>query len=420
MPARLKSVDSLHQHGPGAIESQLIRLIASGEAVSRAELARATGLVRSTVSQYLGRLLHRGLVREEAETSRRSQGRGRPAVELRVAPDAGILLVANLDIASARLAVTDLGQNVLLRTEVHCDLAGGPQNSLAVITEAFDGMLARLGPAAVLAMTIGLPGPVDVGLGRPIRPPIMPGWDAFPVSDSLREHFGCPVIVDNDVNLMALGEARSLPSEGSPLMYVLVDAGIGCGIIAPDGELHHGANGAAGDIGHIRIPTARTVTCRCGNTGCIESVASAAAMAQDLGDRLGTPKEITRQRLTELIRAGDPAAVMLAKEAGSLIGELLAILVHVYNPCRIVLGGPVTAASADLLSSARGSVYGRALPLGTQNLAITASTLGDDAALTGGAVLAVEHVLSPRGIRPLLESAAPSPVRGQGSAGQSS
>ena len=197
-------------------------------------------------------------------------------------------------------------------------------------------------------MVIGLPGPVDGNLGTPVRPPIMPGWHAYPVSARLQSRFDCAAILENDVNLRALGEARALPADQAPLLFVKIGTGIGGGLITREGGLHHGADGAAGDIGHVRVRGGPDDPCVCGNVGCIEAVASASAIARRLA--AGATAPVTIADVRARLAKADPAAVAHVREAAAHIGELVAMLVHFYNPARVTIGGSLTAASDDLLA----------------------------------------------------------------------
>lgn len=362
--------------------STIARLVASGRAVSKADLGPAAGLARTTVSGAVDELLTRGVL--QLNGTRPTVGRGRPADRLVLSPDSGVVLLADVGAHGAHLAVVDLSQRVLRHTHVIVDVQDGPEVVLGLIEAAFDA----LWPGdAVRALVIGLPGPVDGQLGQPVRPPIMPGWHAYPVAERLRRRHGCPVVLENDVNLRALGEARALPPDQSPLLFVKVGTGIGGGLITQDGNLHHGADGAAGDIGHIRVRGAPDVVCVCGNVGCIEAVASAHAVARRRG--------VDVPDLRKLIAHGDAEALALVREAAGLIGEVVATLVHFANPARVTIGGSVTAASDELLAGIRSVVYQRALPLATRNLVLTGSTLGEYAGLAGAVVLGIEQVLSP-------------------------
>jgi len=414
--------------------STLARLVASGAAVSKADLVAAAGLARSTVSAGVDELLTRGVLLLDG--TRPTAGRGRPADRLALNPRGGFVLVADLGVRGAHLAVVDLSQRVHAHTHVDIDVADGPDTVLDTV----EAQLAKLrgtvrGGGPVRAAVIGVPGPVDGRHGVPVRPPIMPGWHGYPVTARLRRTFGCPVQLENDVNLRALGEARALPADQSPLLFVKVGTGIGGGLITQAGALHHGADGAAGDIGHIRVRGAPDIPCVCGNVGCIEAVASAAAIARRLGGAAGTgglgsgepgagtagsgaagelgagaagesgAGAATIDDVRALVSRGDPTAVGLVREAAGLIGEVVATLVHFYNPARVTIGGSVAAASDELLAGIRAVVYQRALPLATRNLVLANSVLGEYAGVAGATVLGIEQALSTEGIGVLMTRA---------------
>lgn len=373
--------------------STVARLVASGAAVSKADLVPAAGLARTTVSTAVDALIDRGVLRLDGV--RPTAGRGRPADRLALDPQGGRILLADVGARGAHLAVVDLSQRVLAHEHTDLDVRGGPQVVLDRVESRLAGLLAG-SAVPVRSVVIGLPGPVDGRRGVPVRPPIMPGWHAYPVSARLGERFDCPAVLENDVNLRALGEARALPADQTPLLFVKVGTGIGGGLVDAAGGLHHGADGGAGDIGHVRVRGAPDEPCVCGNVGCIEAVASAGALVRRL-ERDGHGVTSIAQ-LRAAIGHGDPVAVGAVREAAGLIGELVATLVHLYNPARVSIGGALTAASDDLLAGVRAVVYQRALPLATRNLVLAASVLGEHAGLAGAAVLGIEAVLSAESI----------------------
>ncbi len=379
-PARSGRADS------AGVLSTVARLVASGAAVSRADLVPAAGLARTTVSAAVDELLTRGLLRPDG--MRPTLGRGRPADRLAISPRGGTVLVADVGARGAHLAVGDLSQHILAHAEVSLDVRDGPEAVLSTVEKGLRALQAHSGGIPPRATVIGVPGPVDGHLGIPVRPPIMPGWHAYPVTARLHETFGCPAVLENDVNLRALGEARSLPADQVPLLFVKVGTGIGGGLVTRDGVLHHGADGAAGDIGHVRVRGAPDQPCVCGNVGCIEAVASASAIVRALPEIAGISD------LRALLGRGDAAAIAAVRDAAGLIGELVATLVHFFNPARVTLGGSLTAASDELLAGVRSVVYQRALPLATRNLVLTNSVLGERAGLAGAMVLGIERVLS--------------------------
>ncbi|HMN46020.1 MAG TPA: ROK family transcriptional regulator [Povalibacter sp.] len=375
------------------LSSYLARLVASGQATSRSELARVTGLARSTVSEHLAPLLRIGLIAEhEAEAG----ARGRPPSVLSLNPQAGVILVADIGAARGRLAIADFGQHFLAERSIRTDVARGPDTVLAEVRAEFLQMLAehQVPSGSVRLVVVGLPAPVDFASGVPVRPPIMPGWDNYPVPESFQETFAAPVLVDNDVNLMALGEARCRPASQCPLLYVKASTGIGCGIVTHDGQLHRGADGAAGDIGHVRVP-GHDAVCRCGAVGCIEAFASYAAILRKAGADSGG-------NAVQSAEANEAQLSGLVRTAAGEIGEVIAMLVHFFNPAVIVLGGRMTQYGDEMLAGVRSVVYRRALPLATRRLSVELSTLGNRAGTVGAVVLGVEHVLSPQGLRSMM------------------
>ena len=402
MAARLGAPGIGSRRHPDAVRSQIARLIAAGEASHRLDLSRLTGLSRSSIHTHVQDLVDAGLLHGEDAGG---GGRGRPALRLSLAGDAGVVLIADLTTFSTRCLVTDLTQRVLADTTVPWPLAEGPERTVNLLVDQFTDLLeqAKVPADRPRVLVVGLPGPVDVARGMAVRPPIMPGWDGFPVAERLGDALGCPVLVDNDVNLMALGEARTVPPEQLPVLFVTVGAGIGAGFVLADGTLHRGADGAAGDIGHIRVPGADEVVCRCGKAGCVEAVASTAALARGLAGT-GEPSldvaedGATMRDFLARLRDGLPDALHAVRAAGVTLGEVIVLCIHMLNPRHVVVGGEIVEASDDLLSAVRGVVYRQALPLATRELSITRSELGPDAAMVGAMVLGIEHLLSPAGI----------------------
>jgi predicted NBD/HSP70 family sugar kinase len=382
---------------PESVASVLARMIASQRAVTRADLVRATGLARSTVAAGLEILHEAGVIGNVGVSA--TIGRGRPAQDLGLSPSFGLVLVADLGIRFARLSVHTLNEQMLTAAELQLNVADGPEATLAAVVEAFKAQLARIEhPRPVpLVLVVGLPGPVDVSRGVAVKPPVMPGWDDFPVAGTLRAAFSCPVLCDNDVNLRALGEARVIAPDQCPLLYIKVSTGIGGGLVTGSGELYHGADGSAGDIGHVRVHGADDVLCTCGNYGCVEAVASAPAILRQLSKLASVDGDLpaTHEELMAALRVNEKVTVQLVRAAGRLVGEVVADLVHFYNPARIVVGGGLTIPSDDMLTAIRAVVYERALPLATRNLVIGYPTLGERSGTSGGLVLGIEHALTP-------------------------
>jgi predicted NBD/HSP70 family sugar kinase len=223
----------------------------------------------------------------------------------------------------------------------------------------------------------------------------MPGWDGFPIRDWLASRYEVPVLVDNDVNIMALGEHWTHWREEPHLLFVKVGTGIGSGIVAGR-QIHRGAEGAAGDIGHIVLPGHDDVVCRCGNTGCLEAVAGGRALALRLATE-GFDASDSRD-VVRLVRQGNPTAIRLVREAGRDLGEVLAACVNFFNPHVIVLGGDIGQIHEQLLAGLREVIFQRSLPLATRDLRIVQSRLGDRAGVVGAAISVIEQVLAPETI----------------------
>jgi glucokinase len=245
-------------------------------------------------------------------------------------------------------------------------------------------------PADLAGTGVGLPGPVEHRTGRPNHPPIMPGWDSYDVVARLAADLPGPVLVDNDVNIMAIGEHSTAYADVEHLLFVKVATGIGAGVIS-GGRLHRGAQGAAGDIGHVQTP-GQTTPCRCGNQGCLEAVASGTAIAARLASS-GIPAVSSRD-VVDLVRSGNPVATQAVRQAGREIGSVLATCVSLLNPSVIVVGGSLSLAGDSLLAGIREAIYARSLPLATTELQVVASRTGPDAALHGAATLVLQHTLS--------------------------
>ncbi|WP_208416161.1 ROK family protein [Saccharomonospora amisosensis] len=386
----------------------VLDLVRTGTARTRPEIGRLSGLGRTVVTQRVNQLTELGLVEEGALGP--SSG-GRAPRELRFRARAGVVLAAELGATSIGVGVTDLAGYVLAEHEEPADIGVGPEQVLSRVEELFDELLARVRAEhderlAVWGVGIGLPGPVEFAAGRPSAPPIMPGWDGYPVRDRLAARFDAPVWVDNEVNTMALGELRAGSARGQrDILYVKIGTGIGAGLVS-GGRLHRGSQGCAGDIGHAAVADEAEVVCRCGNTGCLEAYAGGAALARDgteaareghskiLADVLTRAGTITAADVSHAAQRGDRAAVELLMRAGRLIGSLLATLVSFYNPALVIIGGGVAGAGDLLLAAVRESVYRRSLPLATRELRITRSTLSDRAGLVGAAFMVIDELFA--------------------------
>jgi predicted NBD/HSP70 family sugar kinase len=301
------------------------------------------------------------------------------------------------------VAVTDLSGEVLAEQRLAQDVADGPEAVLDRVVREGLSLLAGAGRAMddVAGVGIGLPGPVEHATGRPVKPPIMPGWDGFDVVAYVQRSLPVPVLVDNDVNIMALGERTAHWPEHENFLFIKVATGVGSGIIS-SGMLQRGANGTAGDLGHVRVPRGDDVLCRCGNYGCLEALASGPALAAEL-DRQGVPAARGSDVL-RLVAQGNLQAIQVLRQAGRDVGDVLATVVNLLNPSVIVIGGSLGQAGEHLMAGVREVVYRRSLPLATAHLRIALSMAGDRAAILGASQMVTQHVLSPAAVEATLQA----------------
>ncbi|OCG73281.1 ROK family transcriptional regulator [Microbacterium sediminis] len=374
--------------------SQLFQLLRDGRPRTRAELSKSTGLARSTVTGRVDELLRLGLITPVGEAA--STG-GRPPSQFALNPGAKVVIAADLGASHATVALADLTGELLAEHAEPLPIDLGPEPVLTWVVDGARALLERTGRSErdVAAIGIGLPGPVEHSTGQPVNPPIMPGWDRFDVPGWMREHLDVPVLVDNDVNISALGERAFAWPGTEHFMFVKVATGIGAGIIS-DGLLQRGAQGTAGDIGHVRAARDVDVPCRCGNHGCLEALAAGPAIARTLAAQ-GLDAR-TGSDVVELVKRGELAAIQAVRQAGRDIGEVLTTAVSLINPSVIAIGGSMARVSEHLIAGVREIVYTRSSPLATEHLAIVQSAAGRSAAVRGAAILAVEHALSPEGL----------------------
>ncbi|MGR6321466.1 ROK family transcriptional regulator [Micromonospora soli] len=383
----MRTVDPLHV--------RLLRTLRDEGAVSRAELGDRLQMPRPRLLAELDRLVALGYVAEAGLAASRG---GRRSTLVELSPH---LRFAAVDLGASSIDVEVVNgrlEPVTAYTEP-ADIRSGPKVTLQRVNELLhkakvDGAYERLD-----AIGIGVPGPVSFRDGVPVSPPIMPGWDRFPVRELLTREHGCPAVVDNDVNIMAIGERHGgVAHSVDDFLFIKIGTGIGCGIYL-NGEVYRGTDGCAGDIGHIQVDPNGPM-CSCGNLGCLEAVFSGAALAREaiaaaragvspaLADRLAARGAVTALDVAQGAAEGDVTCIQLIRDGGRRVGSVLAGLVSFTNPSMIVIGGGLAQLGHILLAEIRSVVYRRSLPLATGNLPVVLSELGPRAGVAGAAVLA--------------------------------
>jgi glucokinase-like ROK family protein len=397
-----------------AHQARLLRLLRDNGPQSRAELGELVELSKSKVAIELDRLTELGFVDVVGLAASRG-GRRSQMVAL-----SSRLRFVGIDIGATSIdvAITDGELRLLGHGAQPTDVRSGPHAVLEQVLDLVAKVRADLdGPVEDLAgVGVGVPGPVSQGEGALVAPPIMPGWSHFPLRDMLGAALGAPVMVDNDVNIMTLGELHAGTARSvQDLLFVKVGTGIGCGIVV-GGDVYRGVTGSAGDIGHIQVEDNGPV-CTCGNTGCLEACFSGAALAREaeaaartgrspwLADRLAQLQASPADEKSQLsltafdvgaaAAAGDAVAVQLIRQGGHRLGRVLASLVSFFNPALVVIGGGVAGLGHPLLAEIRSVVYRRSLPLATGNLPIVLSELGGTAGVVGAARLVSDSVFKP-------------------------
>lgn len=376
------------------------QLFLDGTPRTRAWLMSETGHSRSTVAARIDALVKIGVL---APTGEASSTGGRPPATFAFEPNARMVLGVDLGATRARVGLTNLSGKLLVEFDELVPIGDGPEKVLTWVADVAEKLLAQVGRTIrdLAGVGIGVPGPVDHTTGRPVNPPIMPGWNDVDVPAMLSARLGVPVAVDNDANIIALGEQRTIYPGERELLFVKVATGIGAGILM-DGELRRGAQGAAGDIGHLSLADHADVLCRCGNYGCLEAVSSLSSIAGHLSSETGT--DVTTDDVITRVRSGDVRANAHLRQAGRDIGAALASAVNLLNPSRIVVGGHLALAGDQLIAGIREVVYQRCMPLATARLSITTARAGNSAGIVGAATLVIDQFLSPEAIEGLILS----------------
>lgn len=378
----------------------------SGGGVSRADLARQMDLTRAAITTIINDLIAEGLVRETDESQDSiPASSGRRPIMLEMNPQRSNIVGIDMGATHLSVVVSDFSAHILAEIETPFDIKNSPASCLDEIDIRVRQLLNQMNIRLenILAIGVGVPGPVVAKLGGVSAPPIMPGWDNFPIRDSLQSCWQIPVAVGNDAELGALGEWAYGAGRGEPnLAYIKVGTGIGAGLLV-DGRIYKGATGSAGEIGHITIQENGPL-CSCGNHGCLEAlsggnaIATRAREAVQAGRRtqlalIDPTEKITAQQVAEAARLGDLVAQQIISAAGNHLGVAIASLVNLFNPGMVVIGGGVAQLGDLLLDPIRQAVRERSLRSAAQAVRISTSVLGRRSTSIGAVVQAIDLAL---------------------------
>jgi glucokinase-like ROK family protein len=387
-------------------EVEVMRALRRQGRISRGEVSSITGWSKAKASQEIRSLVEKGYLVEVGEGA--SQGGRKPRL-LRINNQLGYIAGIDIGATSLEIALADVTGLLLQRCVESTDVHLSPESVLGRCSQLLLQLLKAQGAVAeqVLGIGVGVPGPVDFARGVLVAPPLMPGWEGFPIRDFFKKVFPSSfVVVDNDVNLMALGEQRSGEGAGvDHFIFVKIGTGIGAGIIS-NGRIHRGGDGCAGDIGHICVDKEGPL-CACGNKGCLEAMAAGPAITARALEaaRDGTSHILRQMResnggvlrpedVNAACREGDQAALDIIRDSGQMIGDVLAGLVNFFNPSHIFVGGGITNFGNHLLVAIRKAVLNRSLPLATTHLSIKFSRMGSNAGVMGAISLALDYLFS--------------------------
>lgn len=392
--------------GPAA-GAAIFRIIKNIGPLSRTEIVKKTGLSKSTVSVHTKKLLEMGLIKK-AEVENKSVGSvGRNRELLKFAKDNGYIIAVDLGATSLDLALCNLDAEIIEVKRREVLVNNGPKTVMAQVDQLIAELLQsnNISQKKIFGIGMGVPGPVEFSKGLPVSPPIMPGWHLTPLKKILQEKYSCPAFIDNDVNVMAVGEKHAgLAQDISNFIFIKIGTGIGAGIICED-KLYRGSKGCAGDIGHIGIEGEEEL-CPCGNKGCLEVVAAGPAIAKKakaaaknresefLLALLNKKGDITAEDVGQAVKNNDRAAIEIVKSSGQKIGQVVSRLVNFYNPSLIIIGGGVAKIGNYLISAVREEVLRRSTSLAVQDLKIELSQKNDEIGVIGAAAMAVNEIYS--------------------------
>ncbi len=404
MRDRTRSSDANEFRGSllgAASPGHLLELIRTRAGWTRQQLLTETGMSRTTLFDRLEFLFAHGLVYEAGSTG--SAG-GRPAVLLRFDDRNRVVLVFDLGQTHARISVTDLAGRTIRMAALRPDISDPPDAVLPLLIAQAERLIATGAAEQLVGVGMGIPGPVDTRTGRLGITTTMPGWEEFPIEQTLRAYWDVPLLIENDARACALGEASVAGLDrDATILAVKFASGIGAGIVV-NGQVVGGADGAAGDIGHIRLTESGPI-CRCGREGCLAAWASGRALVHQL-------RPIGVRSVDDLVlraQTGDPAVLSAVADAAGALGRVLATVVAIINPHVVALGGSV-GRLPEVVAEIDRRIHADAVDRTTRQLTVRAALLGDESATVGLAAAVVAQVFSAAAIDALSDQPRPSPT----------
>lgn len=365
-------------------DQAVIRCFRDQGELTRSNIQEFTGLSRVTVSQRVQKLLAEKILIEADSVA--SSG-GRKATVLSINPNGGFIGIVDFAATTFSIALSNLRGEVIQNTTNRIDISDGPKKTLPEAIKAITELYTSVPKSKRLGIVVGVPGPVDHSHGRVVSPPIMQGWDGIDFIETFQSALSTPVYLENDANLIAFAEWKLIYPDAQDLLVVKLGTGIGSGLII-NKQLHHGAAGAAGDLGHIQLDALKGSLCRCGHTDCVESFSGGWALVEKL-NQMGYKVKNTTD-IAELSRKGDAKIIRLLTEASGYIGHAIADAVNLLNPSKVIIEGRLVNATDLVLATIKEVVYQRAGALATKNLDIVQAKLGTDCAVLGAAQLGVD------------------------------
>ena len=382
-------LEHLHQIGP----------------LSRAKLARLTGLNKSTISSLVEELIDYGLV---FESGIQNSGTGRPSTYLELKPDAGCIIGVEIGVGFFSIILTNFIGEIIWRRFEQTSFISEQDPTIDLILRVADeavGVANQLG-YRLLGIGIALPGMVDEERGLLVFSPNLQ-WRDVPLRDIFSEYTSLPVFVDNDANAAALGEHLfGVARQAQHFLFIIDGVGVGGGLFL-NGDIYRGANGLAGEIGHTSLYVEQTRPCRCGNRGCWENFANETSLYERIRSRLEVGRcskipsmlenrdsALTLSIITEAAEAGDTETLEALSETGSALGMGVANLINIFNPEMVIIGGALSLVSKFLLPSIKKVVEERALENIHKHTVVLESAFGPDASVMGAVAMVVQAIFS--------------------------